>query len=129
MSNEVPDFQTRLALTRTAAALDTTLLAWVRTSLSLIGFGFGLAKFVHDLLLNKYLVGVDAETPRVLGLGMMMLGVLSLVGGALEHVRCVKRLQMTTATSAWSAAFIVTLVMAIIGVLLVLSLLVKSGGP
>lgn len=30
---------------RTREAADRTLMSWIRTSLSLIGFGFGIAKF------------------------------------------------------------------------------------
>ena len=33
---------TQLARERNSAAADRTLMAWIRTSLSLIGFGFGI---------------------------------------------------------------------------------------
>ena len=44
------DVATELARERTRQAADRTLMAWIRTSLSLIGFGFGIAKY-RDILL------------------------------------------------------------------------------
>ena len=44
-----------LAKERSRQASDRTLMAWVRTSLSLIGFGFGIASF-RDILLQGGLI-------------------------------------------------------------------------
>ena len=49
-----------LAKERSRQASDRTLMAWVRTSLSLIGFGFGIASF-RDILLEGR---THAETLR-----------------------------------------------------------------
>ena len=45
------DVATELARERDREAADRTLMAWIRTSLSLIGFGFGIAKY-RDILLG-----------------------------------------------------------------------------
>ena len=44
-------------------AADRTLMAWIRTCLSLIGFGFGIAK-LRDILMRRE----DAPRPRTLSL-------------------------------------------------------------
>jgi putative membrane protein len=44
-----PDPSTLLAMQRNLMAADRTLMAWIRTSLSLIGFGFTLAKVFRAL--------------------------------------------------------------------------------
>jgi len=126
--NDEPDppsdqeLQIELSRTRTLLALDRTLLAWVRTSLTLIGFGFTLAKFVHDLIAKGYLHGVDPEYPRQLGISMMVLGIVGLLGGAFDYLRTVKKLRTAVAMSPWSASLFVSILLAVISVLLMVSL-------
>jgi len=117
------EIQLELARIRTLLALDTTLLAWVRTSLTLIAFGFTLASFVRDLIAKGYLRGDDPEYPRNLGISMMALGVAGLLGGALDYIRSVRRVGTGVAMSTWSASLIVTLFVVLISVLLMANLL------
>src|SRR5262249_54924819 len=117
------EIQIELARIRTLLALDTTLLAWIRTSLTLIAFGFTLASFVRDLIAKGYLRGDDPEYPRNLGISMMALGVAGLLGGALDYVRSVRRVGTGVAMSVWSASLVVTLLVVLISVLLTANLL------
>jgi putative membrane protein len=60
-------------------ALDRTLLAWVRTSASLIGFGFAIYQFFE--LLNRSPEVVAPRSPhaaRLLGLSLVGIGTLAL---------------------------------------------------
>lgn len=122
------ELQFELARIRTSAALDRTLLAWVRTSLSLICFGFTLARVVHELIKHGSLTTVDEQTPLTLGIGMMILGMFGLIVGSFEHARMVKRLRISAAHFPWSAALWVTLGLIAIGLILMVSLL-KDLGP
>jgi putative membrane protein len=75
---------TEFALTRTFMASDRTLMAWVRTSTSLISFGFTIYKFFQYVRENQpprdTLLG-----PRGVGLVMIGLGVGALILATIEH--------------------------------------------
>jgi len=78
---------------RTRLALDRTLMAWVRTSVSLIGFGFTIVQFferLHDM------AGVAParrpQAPRELGLSLIGAGILIMVISAFQYRRVVRYL-------------------------------------
>jgi putative membrane protein len=123
------DLQLELSHIQTSLAMDRTLLAWVRTSLSLSAFGFTLAKFVHYLISKGYLYGVVPEVPRLIGLGLMALGLLCLLCGAFDHYRSIKRLSTVASFSPWSASLVVSLILAVINLLLMISLLTELRAP
>jgi putative membrane protein len=80
------DRSTELAVMRTTMASDRTLMAWVRTSTSLISFGFTIYKFFQYLReshpARETLIG-----PRGVGLVMIALGVGALVLATVEYRR------------------------------------------
>jgi len=106
-------------------ALDRTLLSWVRTSLTLIGFGFTLARFVYDLIEKSELKGVQSTYPREIGIALMILGVSTLIGGAFEYVRFRKKLQKGGQASFWSVSLAVTIILALLTVFLMTGLLLE----
>lgn len=76
-----------LAKERSRQASDRTLMAWVRTSLTLIGFGFGIASF-RDILLEAGLMRRPPETVNIalfFGLSFISLGVLGLLAATIQH--------------------------------------------
>jgi len=80
---------TELAREHTRAAADRTLMAWVRTSLSLIGFGFGIAKY-RDILLSAGIIKRPPEefnTTLIFGLSFISLGVFGLLAAVIQHWR------------------------------------------
>lgn len=119
--------QVEMARTRTVLALERTLLAWIRTSLTLVAFGFTLAKFVGGLVKQGHIQGIaaqDLDSPRNLGLMMMILGVLGLAGGTVSYFRSAKRLESTQALI--SAPFLTAIVLGIITICLVVLLVLKE---
>jgi putative membrane protein len=87
----VASHQVGLAFERTLMGADRTLMATVRTSLALIGFGFAICEVFRQLEATHVLVGAQLAGRRV-GLGMLVLGILLLVMGALSHVRFFRNL-------------------------------------
>ena len=65
---------------RTRASVERTLMSWIRTAVSLIGFGFTIVQFFERM---QDLPGVNPAhhpaAPRYLGLAMIACGILALV--------------------------------------------------
>ncbi len=78
------DTGTDLAFERSRLASERTLMAWVRTSLSMISFGFTIYKFFQYLGESTVGVGIR-HGPLNLGRVMVVLGVLLLVPATVQH--------------------------------------------
>jgi inner membrane protein YidH len=68
------------AWVRTRLALERTMMAWQRTAVALIGFGFAIVQYLSHLqqtpgARSAYL----PEAPRYLGLALISCGILALV--------------------------------------------------
>lgn len=71
---------------RTRMALDRTMMAWTRTAVSLIGFGFVIVQFFDTLQDVPGAVPPRfPDAPRYLGLGLILCGILALVLSLLEY--------------------------------------------
>jgi len=88
-----PNLANELARERNREAAERTLMAWIRTALSLIGFGFGIGK------LDAYLQGAGLHTrfdlphsTLIFGASFIVVGVLGLLASIVQHARILKRL-------------------------------------
>ena len=84
-----------LAKERTREAADRTLLAWIRTCLSLIGFGFGIAKF-RDILVDALGLRRGPEhlhSTLIFGLSFISLGIFGLLAAVVQHWRILQHLK------------------------------------
>ena len=73
-----PDPRVQLAFERTFLAYERTRIAWVRTALSLISFGFVIAKF-FQYLREKQGETATVLSPRAIGLVMITIGLVGLI--------------------------------------------------
>ncbi|MEJ7595475.1 MAG: DUF202 domain-containing protein [Planctomycetaceae bacterium] len=109
---------------RIVLAAERTLLAWVRTSLAMMGFGFVVAKFGLFLREVAAINGAPLRPGSGLSLwiggSLVILGVLVNVVAAIQHVRNIRRLLRAERyqVSVWSFGVTVTLVIAILGLFL-----------
>src|SRR5688572_11007482 len=84
---------TDLALERTRFASERTLMAWIRTAVSLIGFGFGIPKFFSQLGQATDAKDATEDSPVRLGLMLIALGTLSLAAGMVQHIVLLRRIR------------------------------------
>lgn len=85
---------TELARERNREAADRTLMAWIRTALSLIGFGFGIGKF-HDYVHSAGLATKldPVHSLLIFGVSFMVLGLVGLLAAVIQHVRILERVK------------------------------------
>lgn len=72
-----------LGLQRTRLAFDRTMMAWIRTSVSLISFGFSIDKFfdfLHEKSAPNTIIG-----PRLFAIIMIGIGLFALAAAVVEH--------------------------------------------
>ncbi len=81
-----PDAANHFAWIRTRLALERTMMAWLRTAIALIGFGFTIFQVMQHL---NQMTGVKApqvpEAPRYLCLAMIGAGVIACVIAISEY--------------------------------------------
>jgi putative membrane protein len=113
MDEKGTDPSTELARERTREAADRTLMAWIRTSLSLIGFGFGIGKGFD--LLSTTLPEKQLDPLRgglVVAISFMALGMFGLLGAIIEYGLTLKALKQGTFT--YKGPRVLTLVVAVL---------------
>ena len=82
----------KLAVERTALAADRTMLAGVRTSLSFIGFGFTIFNVLRYVYEHSPVKLMRQQTPRNIGLFMIVAGTVPLFYLMIQYIRTLKRL-------------------------------------
>jgi putative membrane protein len=79
------------ALVRTALSSERSLMAWMRTSVSLYAFGFSITKFLDYLQLQQESVGYSTGLHR-LGFAIIFIGILGLALAAVGHLQRLKKM-------------------------------------
>jgi putative membrane protein len=127
MKSTEADASTKLAVERTRLAYERTMMAWLRTSTSLITFGFTIQKIFQ--IENKG----DSQYEGLLGPGnlgrlMILAGLVILVLATLEHRRDITALKRDYPYVVFprSLARVVAAVIAVLGILAMISVFVRS---
>jgi len=116
-----------LALDRTRLAAERTLMAWVRTALSMIGFGFTIYKFLQVVQEQSTLPVLRPQAPRNLGLMLVGIGTFAVIIACVQHWQYVRKLRPDQPYKPWDLAFIVACLIALLGLLMFGSIILRAG--
>lgn len=110
------DQSTKLAFDRTWLGEERTLLAWIRTATSLITFGFAIYSFFGISTGAGNKLTVSTQGPRVFAEGLIAVGLLSLLGAAIQRRHAVLQMRKLHHTPRRSIGGIVAALLAIVGI-------------
>jgi putative membrane protein len=116
-------FLSVLALVRTSYSSERSLMAWIRTSISLYTFGFTITKFIDYLKMREPGIEFSAGLQR-LGFVLICLGMIALVPAGIEHlkrIRTMKKLGLPQ-TSRPSLPLVTVVALIVLGVATVISI-------
>ena len=125
-SDSTPNPGTELAKERNRAAEERTLMAWIRTCLTLISFGFGIESIVA--VLARELDGAinTLRLSEVLGLSFIALGTFAMLAAAIDHRHQLRRIQRGDLlyVPRRSPTLIVAYILAVLGIMAFLGILI-----
>jgi putative membrane protein len=125
---EVPNVND-LAVDRNRLASERTLMAWLRTALSMISFGFTIYKFMQLMLDQNPTTGITTDSPRAVGLSLIGIGTFALFVAAAQHFIYVKQLLgIKRPYRFWrDLSFIVSCLLLMIGILMLAGITMRTG--
>jgi putative membrane protein len=105
-------------------AADRSLMAWLRTALSMISFGFT----IYKLLQGFEEAGTHlshASSPRTMGMFLTGMGTLAMVLGTIEYWYRLQDLRKQNSFSIWRPSLVMALCMSAIGLFLFVGIIAK----
>lgn len=124
-SSREMDTSTKLAFERTRLAHDNTMMSWIRTSTSLITFGFSIYKF-FQLDLSAKTVQRALIGPREFALALIVVGLLSLLMGAMQNYRDLQSLRKEYPSMRRSLSVLVAALVATLGLAALVAVIFRS---
>ncbi|MFQ6538068.1 MULTISPECIES: YidH family protein [Aphanothece] len=87
----MPNLNNELAKERNRAAAERTMMAWIRTCLSLISFGFGLDKIIGAINRTRFDSSAHAGlSVRLVAMGFVLIGILAMSAATGQHLRTLR---------------------------------------
>ncbi len=118
-----------LGYERTRMSADRTLMAWFRTSLSLISFGFTIFKFFQYLVESDLISGnIPHHAPRNFGVALVGLGMILQAMAIVEYFLFQRKLSREEGQKfPVSTALVASILLSLLGILVLLNLLFRIG--
>jgi putative membrane protein len=124
--SEPPPLAERATLIRTRLALERTLMAWLRTAISMITFGFTLFKaiqYAHELGIKS--TG-DVLSVNVFALALIGIGLVALALATVQHLRHARTLRnLDSELPVFSPGAALAMLFAGVGLLALISVLLS----
>ena len=118
-----PALPSDLNALNTVMAADRTLMAWIRTSLAMLSFGFTIYKFLEDAVGQRHLTHLDS--PRQVGLFLTGLGAVSMVLGTLSYWSMLKDIRRIERFRMGRMTLVIAIVIALAGVAMFAAIAVR----
>lgn len=125
MAEHSLDHNTVLAVDRTRLAYERTLMAWVRTSTSLIAFGFTIYQ-LFDYVDSQPGVRKALVKPGVVGIVMIVIAIVVLLLAWIQHQQGMRALRADYGTMPRSIAGIMAVLIAGLGVIALLAVVLRT---
>jgi putative membrane protein len=122
------EHRTALSIRRTFWSAERTLMAWMRTSLSMISFGFTIVKILEALEAERgtiYGWFGRSWSPTTLGITLICMGTGALIVAVIQHRQALAELRRQGLVPRWSLALVVSTLVAVLGVFAFSSLVLK----
>ena len=113
-----------LGALRTVLAADRTLMAWLRTSLSMLSFGFTIYKFLETAAKAGALA--RPESPQKVGLFLVGMGTACMVLGVVDYWVTIRNVQTTGPFRLGRSVLFMSLLMAAAGVILFAAIIKRA---
>ncbi|WP_294183173.1 DUF202 domain-containing protein [Sphingobacterium sp.] len=105
-------------------ANERTFLAWIRTSLGIMGFGFVVVKFslfirqIELILKKDVVVGSQHESSGVVGVSIVVIGALTVIVAFLKYRKTNKQIEDENFVHTSNSITIVAVLIFVIGLIL-----------
>ncbi len=108
---------------RTIMAADRTLMAWVRTSLSMLSFGFTIYKVLESIEEAGH--AAHPQAPQKAGLFLTGMGILALILGSAQYWMTLRDLKKLDNFWTGRPTLIMAMILAMLGLFLFYSILTR----
>jgi putative membrane protein len=100
-------------------------MAWIRTALSLLSFGFAIYKILQEVEQSGKVLP-NQDSPRNVGVVFAVAGTIAMVMGTIEYWQTLHELRRGTHFRYTRPAFIMSLLMSASGLILIFGILTRS---
>lgn len=114
-----------LGAVRTLMAANRTLMAWIRTSLSMFSFGFTIYKVLDKVQQLEAGALPSDNTPRNAGLFLIVAGTVAIVMGTIEYRGTLSQLRLLEHFRLAQPTLLMALLMAVAGVVLCVGIITR----
>lgn|GEM_PF-1773508 len=122
-SKELAGIRMLLATGRTLLSADRSLMAWMRTALAMLSFGFTIYKLLQGFQDSGQLG--SSHSPRTIGLFLTALGTGAMFAGTWDYLHTLKALRQFHVIPLWRPSFVFAVVLGFAGVFLFFSIFLK----